>query len=653
MNPTALDTALRQTVQELPDARKHNGATAGEFWSVEVERADVLPAWGTRQRERWLRWYDRQNYNTLWQGASAGLVKKFAATPSELKGGKILSHYFDDVLRYAQFGKGQRTLKKLVARDYLRFDGGAYVEVIAPGNPLKAPTGRLTGLAHLDSYMCMSTGDPVYPVLYTDRKGKQHLMHHTRVLHFVDMPDGDQNNPGYGLCALSRAIAVVERQILMNRYVVTSLDDKPPPGMYLVGGLTKSQWNARWQEYRQEQATDERPTWGKAITFHGVDADHAPTITPVTFSNPPEKFDYKVYVELDVHEFALAIGVDIQDLWELTSGNLGSQGQSEVQHAKSRGNTLGEMLSEWELGMNNYVLPPSLEYEHKVRDPYEANERATNAQTWAGFVSSAGESLTPNEKRQILANQVEAVADAILDEDGKLIRLPDADPVAPNQQQDITTDDATPNSDPPADGQPEASVQDATPNANAGGLRRVKEFDAAPFVANLTDLLNAGAADEIGRRRAGVVMRAMLNTAGKQARLEGLKQGGVNALADADLNAHTVWLAQQSGLVSSFLTDAYKNGLSDAEREQHARMWANVSLQQAYYEGVASADADGVYVFDGTDGVKSCVTCRSLEGRKMRMSEWAAQKLRPGVDTESYDCGGYQCKHRLTKVSAA
>jgi hypothetical protein len=36
----------------------------------------------------------------------------------------------------------------------------------------------------------------------------------------------------------------------------------------------------------------------------------------------------------------------------------------------------------------------------------------------------------------------------------------------------------------------------------------------------------------------------------------------------------------------------------------------------------------------------------------MRMSEWTATKQRPGVDTESFDCGGWQCKHGLRRVSA-
>lgn len=646
MTQATITRAQRDTVQELPDAIKDNGVSASAFWTDSYERADLLPAWGTRERERWLRWYDRHNFNTLWQGAVAGLVKKFASTPSQIKGGRNLTAYFDDVLRYADFGAGQRTLKQKVARDYLRFDAGAYVEIIAPGNPKRPPTGRVTGLAHLDSYMCTPTGDPDYPVLYTDRKGKQHLLHRSRVMHLVDIPDGDQNTPGYGLCALSRAIAIVERQILEGRYVAASLDDKPPPGMFLVGGMTKSQWSQRWQEFRQEQQTDERPTWGKVITFHGADATIMPSVTPVPFSVPPEKFDFKVYVELDVHEFALAIGVDIQELWELTGGNLGSAGQSQIQHAKSQGKTYGEMLAAWELGMNNQVLPASLEYEHKVRDPYEAQERATHAQIWTGVAMQLIPLVGKELAAEILANQVEAIADALLDEDGTLIRLPSEDPQATDQQNpDVTVDDSTPTDT--VDARQPTTQPNNSPNAQSS-----KAFDdtRAEFVTNFTDLL--GAADELSRRRAGIVLRAQLARLGRMAYEDGLKAGGVtDGMDDSDRATFAVWLAEQSTYVTNFLDTAYGKGLSGAQVIDHAEMWATKSLQGAYYHGVASADRNGMYAFVGDDGEESCATCKSLKGQQHRMGWWVQNQLRPGVDTSRFECGGYRCAHRLERVS--
>ncbi len=646
MTEELVKRALRDTAQVLPEVQQNGTGEASGFWSEPYARSDYLASWGTRQRERQLRAYDRDTNNTLWQGARSMLEKKFAGTPSEIHGGRNLARYFDDVLRYAEFGKGQRQLKKLVARDYLRFDGGAYVEVIAPGNPMKPPTGRVTGLAHLDGYACLPTGDPTYPVVYNDRKGRQHLLHHTRVLHFVDSPDGDQNNPGYGQCALSRAIAIVVRQIHMGRYVVAKLDDKPPPGMVLVSGMTRQTWNAAWQHYRDEQNSDERPGWGKVLPLFGVDAAIAPKVDSVPFASTPDKFDFKVYVELDVHELALALGVDIQDLWELTGGNLGSSGQSEIQHAKSRGNTLGDMLSMWELAMNNQVLPEPLEYEHKTRDPYEANERAQNAQTWAGFVNMAGDALTAEEKRQILANQVEAVADAVIDGNGELIRLPDADRTSASPTLDVTIDDAAPATAGAVENDPVQLelVKELLPSGQ-------KDFDAtrAAFVSAFEDLAAAGLDGDLNRRRAGTVLRANISRLGRQSYADGLKEGGVEELSDDDLSAIAVLIAEQSGYVTSFMDTLFADGVTADGITAHANAWANKSLQAFYDAGVLSADANGLYIWELGATEKHCTDCQRMAGQKHRFKEYHDKGIYPKSDT--LDCGGFQCDCRLTKTT--
>ena len=647
MNPTQLVTVERQTVQSLPDVKADNGASAASFWSDAVVRGELLPGWGTVEASRWLRAYDRNDYNTLWQGAAAGLIKKFSQAEFQLSGGRNLTHRFDDVLRYASFGQGSQRLRQLLARDYLRFDHGAFMEIIAPGNPMKAPTGQVTGLAHLDAFACLPTGDPEYPVIYTNTNGKQHILHHTRVVQFVDMPDGDQTNPGYGMCALRRSVAVIQRQILMGRYIVTSLDDKPPPGMLLVGGMAKAQWDAAWTNYRREQSTDERPAWGKVIPIFGADAALTPTITSVSFSTPPEKFDYKVYVELDVHEFALAIGVDVQELWELTSGNLGSAGQSQIQHVKSQGKTLGEMLGQFERAMNNHVLPDSLEFEFKVRDPYEAQERAQNAQVWAGFLSSAGSALTNDEKRQILANMVEAVADAIIDADGNLIRLPDADAVAPGQELQVTAEDGTPLS---------AGTMPAPSPAPGQALqlqlvKGAKDIQATrlEFEADAAALFDSAQADEVNRRRFGIILRDLIRKYGDKAFRDGLEAGGVTEdMSAEDRTAYTTLLATQSAYVSSLGDALYHDGAGVGDSATKASMWFNKSISPFYEAGRLSADANGMYEWVLGDA-EHCTSCLAMSGQKHRLKDYVNKGITPKASV--LECGGFLCACSLVKTT--
>lgn len=654
MNPTT-EQAVQQSVQGVPDA-KQNGGLGAAFWGMEMfQRGPILPAWGTRLREWQLRRYDRHEFNTLWQGAKAGLVNRWCATPWMIDGGPTLTNRFQRLFRGAQFGEGWDGLIARVGADYLRFDAGAYIEVIAPGDPMKEPTGAVVGLAHLDSYHCLPTGDPQFPVLYYSRptatkQATIHLLHASRVIHLIDMPDGDQDMPGYGYCALSRAIAVVQREIYMKRYVVTQLDDKPPPGMLLIGGMTEPAWNKAWASYRQDQSTDDQPDWGKVVRIFGADAALTPKVESVAFANPPDKFDFHVYVRIDVDELALAMGVDSQDLMPLASKAMGSGQQSQILHEKSKGKTYGHFLRLLERKLND-VLPEALTFEFKINDQEAALQNAEIATAWAGFASSIPPTvMSDKEKRQLLANQVEQVQKVITDERGQLIELTDAD-VQPVQQETLAQD-ATQNAPAPApgDAQP-VSAQDTTPNAPA---QAAKDFEdtRASFVQDFTDLVQAGLADDVTRRRAGVVLRAQLNRYGKQAREDGLQQGGVeDGLSDDDLNEHVTWLAEQSGYVTGFLDEVFSGGLTNAQVGARAEAWANKSLQASYYGGLASADANGLYEFVGTDGKESCPQCTTLKGQAHRMKDWAAKQLRPGVDTESFDCGGYQCQHNLQKTS--
>lgn len=475
--PETIDLATieRQSVVNAPTVDPKTGAVDPSFWSSwEYQRGAILSPFGSRRRMYELRWYDRNEFNTLWQGARSGLIKKIKATSYELKGGRNLTNRFDGILRNAQRGAGWGVFLSLFLRDYLRYDNGAWAEITAPGNPLKAPTGAVTGINHLDSFRCVPTGDATYPVVYYNaRPGEKPLinvLHYTRVLHLIDTPDGDQDHPGYGESSLSRAIAVVQRQLLINQYTVGKLDDKPSPGLMIGNNISREDMNKAFAIYRGEQSNDLQPDWGKVAWVFNLNPAIQASITPVTFSTAPEKYDYPVYVDVDVNELALAIGVDKQELWELT-GARGSAQQSIVQSEKSEGKAPGEIRASLEREINNKLLPDSLEFQWKVKDGRAAQEEATTAQIWAGVATTLAPLIGNKLAAEILAHQVEAVADALFDEDGRMIRLPDQD-VKPADEAtpEISTQDAAPNAPnapAPASGA-QVTAQDSTPNATKG-----------------------------------------------------------------------------------------------------------------------------------------------------------------------------------------
>jgi hypothetical protein len=628
----------RQSVQVKPDATK-NPYGDGGFWSYVQTRTELISPWGTRQRELELRLWDRHPQMWIWQGGVAGLTKKVSSAPREIKG-KNLVGYFDDVLRYANFGIGWDDFIAKGVRDFLRHDNGWYFEIIAPGKPQKAPTGRVTGIAHLDSLRCYPTGDPEYPVVYYDRDGQLHLMHHTRIVHIVDMPDGDESRPGYGLCALSRYMAIATQELFLNRYMQSMLDDKPQPGYVFWKGLSEQQRKNKFEAWRSQNNADDN-LWGRVIHFESLDPANPVGAEQLTFSTAPEKFDYKVYTDLHVNAAALALGVDVQELWQLTGGNIGSGQQSEVLHAKSQGRTFGDLLTKLERELNSKVLPDTLEFGFKRHDPYEAQERAQTAQLWSGFTSSITQESTPEERRRILANMVEAFKDAVTDEKGEIIRLPDQD-VKPIEEQEQVIEDGTP---------PEEAANPNTQEQTIDDSKAVKSIQATrlDFEADFADFISARRKGDMSSRRGDIIVRALLAKYIPRAYADGLTENGVDEMDDDDSAESLSLVAKASGYVTDFNSDI--EIISEAEAALKPTLWWNKSILPAYDAGRYSADKNGLYEFVGDDGEESCPTCKRLKGQVHRMRDWTRKKMRPGVDTETYECKGFQCAHKLTKTS--
>lgn len=640
---------LRESVQTFPDAKKN--PAAGSFWIMDSVRGEILPAWGTRERERVLRLFYRHEDNWMGQSAFSGLNKKWAATKWELSGKYRLNQY-QTMLRSGEFGLGWDALVQRVGLDFLRQDGGAYIELIAPGKPDRPPTGAVVGLAHLDSLRCFPTGDPEYPVVYYNRLGKMHLLHRTRVLHMVDAPDGDDGNPGYGICALSRAISVVQQQIHMMRYITTALDEKPPPGMVVASNINEAQRNLAFARYNAEQQMDSHPDWGRTAWFYSIDPTQAAKLEMVSFSRPPENWSYREYTELHVNAWALALGVDVQELWQLTGGNIGSGAQSQVLHAKSQGRTFGSFLSRFERAIND-VLPESLTFTFKLRDPFEELEEAQHAKLWGEFAMQVAPTMTLDERRRLLASQVQAYQDAVTDDAGEIAVLEDVDPETTGQvQQDVRPNPTRATTQPGRTPGTETAAAVTTPAAaNAApvqqkSLATTRDDFMGTFVALSKQVLDK----ELTAAQAGVVLRGHLAKYGLKAYLDGMAAGGVfETLDETDTANLALWNAEQRPFVTNFLDTLAGGGYSEAQLAQHAVLWANKSLDTAYQRGMNAANANGMYewVYGKTE---HCATCLALNGQAHRLKEYMRRGLMPRSDR--LQCKGFNCQCQLVRTAS-
>lgn len=678
-----------QSIQELPKAGE--GPLLDFFsWAA---RGELLSPWGTRNRERELRDYYRHNYSWMVQGAFAGIMNMIATTPWAIRGPDKISsaeskywskayqamqrrdsrterpdiEYWQSVLRNADFGRGWDVfIKKGV--DYLRQDAGWFWEIIAPGDASRPPTGPITGIAHLDSVRCYPTGDPEFPVIYYNRTGKMFKLHHTRVVQLTDMPDGEESRPGYGLCALSRAISIAFREIQMGHYIESSLDEMPKPGIAVASNMGRNEREKAYEVYKKEQSADGKPVWGKTLWLFSQDQNAPVKVEFKNFSEPPEKFDFKQYVELDIDSLALAIGVDRQDLWQLTGGNIGSGTQSVILAQKSRGKTIGNVRGQLARAIND-LLPEAYEFEFTYRDAQEDQERANTASTWATVINSLGTRITDKEARQMAANTIEAAKDAITDADGEIREVDDADIQPPETiVDDIAPTDAQLNPDVQASG--EAADTSGTDSrvrsrprmdADMGGRgdvdtgAKVITATRLDFESAFADLVTARISGDMTAGRFNTVGRALLRRTGLLAIRDGLEVGGVRTtdadgavlpLEDYEQKTFDNWLIEHSAYLVDFGKTLTDGATPDANEK--AVLWANKSIMPIYNEGIMSADKNGTYTWVYGD-TEHCADCKRLNGQVHRLRNWISRGWIPQSD--KLECKGFYCKCRWVKTT--
>ena len=113
-------------------------------------------------------------YESLWSSAIYIAVTKIAALSWDVKGDVALQlKRCQQLLLQADNGRGWVKFIEKHLRDFLLTDNGAFIEIIHASS---AAGSKIIGLAPLDSRRCTRTGDPEVPVIYRDRRGKEHYM---------------------------------------------------------------------------------------------------------------------------------------------------------------------------------------------------------------------------------------------------------------------------------------------------------------------------------------------------------------------------------------------------------------------------------------------------------------------------------------------
>lgn len=633
------------------------------LWN-DTPRSALLPDWSSVDaRALKLRWLSRLFVDTLAGQASAGFIKKIQSTPHEVKGDKPqIVKRFQEMFQNAQYGAGWDAFIPLLISDYLYQDKGAFIYLIGRGDPAKPIKGPVLGIAVLDSVRCTLTGSPEYPVIYQAKDGKFYRIENTRIIHIVDSPDPDEDRNGVGHCYLSRVASIGTVDRLMEQYSIERLGDLPPAGILAVSGITDKQYQDAVSKYHAANSQDGADhVWKNVIRVTGIDPDKPVKVELTPFSTLPEHFDYEKAINTHVNMIALALGVDKQEIWELSSGSLGSGAQSQILDKKSEGKGYGHLLQMLERKFNTCILPEELEFRFKFKDSEQDADDAERAQVWASIASSVP-GLSDLQRLQLLANNVPQFADVLLDEKGQ-VKLEDADVKPVDDTAEVAADDATtqgvdgtaPATTAPDDAALASGGGGKQPAAKSGGERvygrKALQSTRLDFEGDLEELLNSAVEGTTARARAGIILRALISKYGRRAYEDGLSDGGVKAPpTNSELSEINGMVRDQSAYVTGMMDALYQDGLTETEIQGKPDMWFRGSILNFYHQGLLASGDDPLMKFSGSDGAESCPDCKRLKGQVHRLSEYIERNYvpKPGAD---FECGGYNCEHGLVRAT--
>jgi len=338
----------------------------------------LLPPWWSKRRDAALSVFWKKGghlssavYNS--QAKLVGIPLRIVALDQTNPEHRYEADLLTQVLNAeSDFNRSWPVIYAKFIEDLLTQDNGAFMEVIGEGEPDGPIVGTGMGLRHLDSYRCIRTSNPIYPVLYEAEDNKKYKMHWTRIITMSQMPSSRVEMNGVGFCAVSRAVDIAQNLIDISIYKQERLGSRPP-GMIMVGkGITGQQIMEAF--YAGEQETDNRgqERFSRTVALGSENTDIGLERIDLTHMDP---FDEETSINLGMFAIALAFGMDAGELWPTQRGS-SNQVDANLRKLRSRGKLPAQTTTELSIQMNQKLLPPHLMAIFDLPDDEENQQKA-------------------------------------------------------------------------------------------------------------------------------------------------------------------------------------------------------------------------------------------------------------------------------------
>jgi len=322
---------LTRSVQEQP---QYEDNPRSSIVLMLASAADSFEPWGNNLiiRDRQLRefWPTEPTLaSTIYT-----VVMQRASYSWTLEGPPRTVKIYQDMLHEADLGKGWLVFISKVVTDLLTQDNGAFIEIIRAGN---SPDSPVIGIAHLDSGRCRRTGVTDWPVVYTDRMGREHRLQPHQVITWEEFPSPIETMNGVQLCAVSRVLRAAQLLRDIGIYLREKAAGSSLTAIHLVSGIKASEIDDAIAQHMDRQKQKGLTNYLLPAVLATLDPtakiDHA----QIDLASLPDNFDLDVTMRWYVKQLAMGFGIDSQDLAPLEGSSLGTGAQSLVLHMKSRG----------------------------------------------------------------------------------------------------------------------------------------------------------------------------------------------------------------------------------------------------------------------------------------------------------------------------
>ncbi|MDK1029604.1 MAG: hypothetical protein QGD96_09785 [Anaerolineae bacterium] len=380
------EKAVKKSVQKFSKAEEAIGGANSVFtWNIATSADSIVP-WGKNVAKRDKELRDFWPTETYIAGALAAVCLNRASLDWEIQGpNEKAVNSITDMLNSAIGAAAQEIgwipYELAGVQDLYSQDNGRFEEIIRdPGedanSKFKDERAPVIGLAHLDAAACIRTGDPEFPVIYTDQEGKIHKMPWYSVMPSSDFPSPIQSMNGVGHCCVTRALRIAQIMRSIEIFKDEKIGGRQHKQIHFVSGVSRTEIKDEILRGQEEANNMGNIRFILPSILASLDPEKPVTVATIDLANLPDGFDFDQEMQWYISGLALAFGVDYQEFAPLPGGNIGSASQSMILHRKTSGKSPATYMRRKVEAYRNYgVLPRGYTMIYNDKDEQEEMER--------------------------------------------------------------------------------------------------------------------------------------------------------------------------------------------------------------------------------------------------------------------------------------